>query len=267
MAEKAQAPLLETSALVVGYAGVPVVQGVDLKVMPRSVVTLIGPNGAGKSTILRTVAGSLGSLGGRICLEGHDLAGMGLRERSRLMAVLLTDRVRTELLTCADVVEAGRYPYTGRLGVATEEDLRKVREAMELVHVWDLRDRDFAQLSDGQRQRIMLARAICQEPRLLVLDEPTSHLDVRYQIELLRVLRHLARERGIGILMTMHELPLARRVSDWLVCVKDGAVVAQGTPEDVFTASVIDALYDLEPGTFDVLTGDVSLDGGGHATP
>lgn len=253
--------LVTTRDLVVGYEGRSLVAGIALQVRQGQIVTLIGPNGAGKSTILKTIAGHLDALGGCVLLSGKDLRDVTVRERSRELSVMLTDRVRTELLTCADIVEMGRYPYTGRLGIATLTDRQKVREAMELLQVWDLRDRDFMQLSDGQRQRVLLARAVCQEPRTLVLDEPTSHLDVRYQIELLSVLRHLAREQGLGILMTLHELPLARRASDWLVCVKEGKVALQGTPEQVFVSSVIDALFDLEPGTYDALTGDVTLPG------
>lgn len=251
--------LIETRSLSVGYDGKILVRDVDLTVLAGQVVTLIGPNGAGKSTILKTVAGQIEPIGGGIQLLGRYLRGIPGRERSRELSVMLTDRVQTELLTCADIVEMGRYPYTGHLGSTTPEDRRKVREAMELLQVWDLRDQDFMRLSDGQRQRVMLARAVCQEPRTLILDEPTNHLDVRYQVELLRVLRRLAHERGLGILLTLHELPLARRVSDWLVCIKDGGVLLQGTPEEVFVPEVIDSLYDLEPGTYDAFTGDVSL--------
>ena len=255
-----QAPaVLEARDLDAGYAGVPVVHGVTVAVQAGHVVTLIGPNGAGKSTLLKTLAGQLDALGGAVLLSGRDLAAIPVRERARELSVLLTDRVRTELLTCADVVESGRYPHTGRMGLLTEDDLRKVRAAMELTSVWDLRGADFMQLSDGQRQRVMLARALAQDPRALVLDEPTNHLDVRYQIELLNLLRTLARERGLAIVMTLHELPLAYRASDWLVCVKDGRVMDQGTPERIFCPEVIDALFDLEPGTFDALTGDVVL--------
>ena len=262
----AQPALLEAQGLSVGYEGRAVVSGVSLAVAPGQVVTLIGPNGTGKSTILRTMAGQLPPLAGRTLVTGTDLRRLPLRERSRQLAVMLTDRVEAELLTCADIVEMGRYPYTGHMGVATSADRQKVREAMQLLRVWDLRDRDFMRLSDGQRQRVLLARAVCQEPRVLLLDEPTSHLDVRYQVELLEVLRHLAHHDGLGVLMALHELPLARRVSDWLVCVKDGQVVRQGTPDEVFVPEVIDDLYDLVPGTYDALTGDVAL-GEGMAMP
>jgi len=116
-------------------------------------------------------------------------------ELSQKMAVVLTDKLRTELMTCEDVVATGRYPYTGRFGVLTEADHQVVREAMELVHVTELRDMDFAHISDGQRQRVMLARAICQEPEIIILDEPTSYLDVKYKLEFLSTLQELRNKK------------------------------------------------------------------------
>lgn len=252
-------PVLRTEALSAGYGETPLLSDVNLTVAPGQVVTLIGPNGAGKSTILRTVAGELEPMGGVAYLSGQRLERLSDRERALELSVLLTERLRTDLMTCEDVVETGRLPHTGLLGILSPEDHDRVRAAMELVGVWGLRAQDFMRLSDGQRQRVLLARAICQEPRLLVLDEPTSYLDIRYQIELLGVLRHLAATRGLGILMSLHELPLARRVSDWVACVKDGGIMTQGTPEQVFVPEVIDALYDLEPGVYDAATGSVEL--------
>ena len=251
--------ILRAQGLAVGYDGAPLVSGIDLAVAAHGVVTLVGPNGAGKSTLLKTVAGLLAPVGGAVWLSGRPLEQLDPHERALELSVMLTDRLRTELLTCADVVEMGRYPHTGRMGVPTSTDLAKVREAMQTTRVWDLRDKDFMQLSDGQRQRVMLARAICQEPRLLVLDEPTSYLDVHYQIELLAVLRELVETRGVGVLMSLHELPLVWKVSDWVVCMKDGVITAQGTPQKMCAPEIIDELFDLEPGTFDPLTGMIDL--------
>ena len=253
--------LLQTRGLCVGYNGLGVVDDVTMEVPPSRIVTLIGPNGAGKSTMLRTMAGLQEALGGTIRLCGSDLGELTPRERSRLCAVLLTERPHTELLTCEDVVQAGRFPYTGRLGVLSAKDHACVHEAMEIMQVWDLRHRDYMQISDGQRQRVLLARALCQQPRLLILDEPTSYLDIRYQIELFESLLELSRSRGIGILMSLHELALARSVSDWVVCVRDGKVLAQGTPEEIYAPDIINKLFDLEEGMYDARTSEVCMRG------
>jgi iron complex transport system ATP-binding protein len=252
--------ILQTRSFAVGYDGTVIVRNADLRVAPGEIVTLIGPNGAGKSTILKSIAGQLAFLGGAAYLSGKPLESLSPRERALELSVLLTERLRTELLSCADVVESGRYPHTGRLGILSDADRAEVRRAMEAVQVWDLRDRDFMRVSDGQRQRVLLARAICQRPRLLVLDEPASYLHIHYPMELLRVLLRLVRENDLGILMSFHELSLARKVSTRVVCVKNGGIAAAGTPDEVFVPEVIDALFDLEPGSFDPMTGDIRLE-------
>ena len=251
---------LETKDLVVGYDGVPLISGVNIQLHAGEILTLIGPNGAGKSTILKSIVGYLESLDGAVYISGRPVNELSAHDLSLELSVMLTERMRTELLTCADIVETGRYPYTGRLGILTDEDRDKVREAMDMVHVWDLRDRDFMQISDGQRQRIMLARAIAQEPHIIMLDEPTNYLDIHYQIELLNVLRRLVRTRDVAVIMSLHELPLARKVSDYVMCIKGDGVVAAGPPEGIFTPEVINELYDLAPGVFDPITGNIQLE-------
>ena len=249
-----------TEGLTVGYNGVPLIRDITFRVERGEILTLIGPNGSGKSTILKSVTRQLKTLGGTVYIGERDMKDISQKELAKQMSVVLTERIRTELMTCRDIVATGRYPYTGRLGILDDADRAVVRESMEMVHVWDLRDRDFMQLSDGQRQRIMLARAICQETKTLLLDEPTSYLDIHYQIELLNTLRHLVNTRKVGIIMSLHELPLARKVSDWVVCIKGDSVVAQGSVEDIFTSAVIDELYGLKPGSFDPVSGNIELD-------
>ena len=258
---RASAPIyLETRDLTVGYDGVPLLEGVNIQLHAGEILTLIGPNGAGKSTILKSIVGYLESLGGAVFIAGKPVSELSAHELSLELSVMLTERMRTELLTCADIVETGRYPYTGRLGILTDEDREKVREAMDMVHVWDLRDRDFMQISDGQRQRILLARAIAQEPHIIMLDEPTNYLDIHYQIELLNVLRRLVRTRDVAVIMSLHELPLAAKVSNYVMCIKGDGVVAAGPPDQIFVPEVINELYDLEPGVFDPLTGNIQLE-------
>lgn len=253
------APLFRISDLSAGYDKKVVVEGVDLEVRAGDVVALIGPNGSGKSTILKTITRHLAPLAGAVELDGREISRWKTAEFARNLAVMLTDRPRTELLTCRDIVEAGRHPYTGRMGTLSPDDHSRVDEAMKTAHVEELAERDFMQISDGQRQRVMLARAIAQDPRVLVLDEPTSYLDIRYQIDLLRILRHLAKSRNVAVIMSIHELELAQKSADKVICVKDGRVFRAGAPEDIFTRETIGELYGLQHGTFNEHFGSVEI--------
>ena len=176
-----------TDQMTVGYNGKPLIREIKIELNRGEILTLIGPNGAGKSTILKSITRQLKLIGGSACLDLRDMQQMSGKEIARRLAVVLTERMKPELMTCEDVVSTGRYPYTGNLGILGPEDKEKVRQAMELVHALDLKDRDFTAISDGQKQRILLARAICQEPEMIVLDEPTSFLDVKHKLEFLTI--------------------------------------------------------------------------------
>ena len=202
---------LKLEKLSVGYGSKVVISDIDLEIQKGEVISLIGPNGAGKSTILKTLSKQLPVISGRAVLDGEDLNEYSYRDLSKKMAVVLTEKLKTELMTCRDIVSTGRYPYTGKLGVLTEEDDKKVEEAMRKVNAYDLRDKDFTAISDGQRQRVLLARAICQEPQILLLDEPTSFLDVKYKLDLLSILTAMAREKNITVIMSLHEIDLAEK--------------------------------------------------------
>ena len=252
--------LLRAENMTVGYGGVPLIRDIALSVSGGEILTLIGPNGSGKSTILKSLIRELALLGGTVYLDGRDSRRLSANETARTLAVMMTGRLTPERMTCWDVAAAGRYPYTGRLGLLGAEDKEKVREALALVHAEDFADRDFACVSDGQRQRILLARAICQQPRVLVLDEPTSFLDIRYKLELLTILKKLVREQNVAVVLSLHELDLAQKISDRVVCVKNGEITSIGTPEEVFANGSVRELYGLTAGSYDERFGSLELE-------
>ncbi len=249
-----------TEGLTVGYHGVPLIKNIEIRLKKGEILTLIGPNGAGKTTILKSIIRQLAPIGGVAWLDGEEIEKLSGNAFSKKVSVVLTDRVRPELMTCEDVVATGRYPYTGRFGLLSGADWGLVWEAMDLVHVGDLRERDFTKISDGQKQRVMLARAICQEPDIIVLDEPTSFLDIRYKLEFLSILQRMSRSRNLSVIMSLHELELAGRISDKLLCVKGDKVDRFGTPEEVFTPGYISELYGMTAGSYDEATGNLELE-------
>lgn len=271
--------VLRAQDLCVGYGSTCVVREITFGVEPGEILTLIGGNGAGKSTILKCVSGQLAPLAGQVLLDGESIMCLPKSALARKLSVVLTERIQGDWMTCEEVVAAGRYPYTGRLGVLSEADRRKVWQVMETVGIASLAARDFPTLSDGQKQLTMLARALCQEPEVLVLDEPTSYLDIRYKLELLSILQRMAREERLTVIMSLHELELAERVSDKLLCIKGGRVHRYGSPEEIFTPGYPQELFDMRAGSCDASGGRPELPkaegvpqvfviaGGGSGTP
>lgn len=248
-----------TEKLTVGYQGVPLIRDIEIQLARGEILTLIGPNGAGKTTILCSIIRQLEPICGVVCLDGKKIRDMGRNEMARKMSAVLTERVRPEMMTCSDVVATGRYPYTGKFGILSEQDRQVVNDSMEQVDILELRDRDFRKISDGQKQRVLLARALCQEPDVLVLDEPTSFLDIRYKLEFLAIIQKMARTKGLSVLMSLHELDLAGRISDKIACVKGDKIDRFGTPEEIFAGEYIPQLYQMTQGTYDELTGSLEL--------
>lgn len=243
--------LLRVSELTVGYDGNPVAGPFDLTICRGEVLSLIGPNGAGKTTLLRTLAKQLAPVAGTVLLEEKDLGAVKPQELAKQMAVVFSDTLRPDQMTCREAVAIGRYPYTGRFGRLSAEDERIVDEAMAQVHVTELQDRPFTAISDGQRQRVVLARALCQEPDIILLDEPTTFLDIRWKAEFLEALRTLATEQGKTVLLTLHEPDLARLVSDRVACIREGRLDRLGTPGEVFEGNYIADLFGLEQNLYE----------------
>lgn len=249
-----------TEAMTVGYQGIPLIRDIQIHISQGEILTLIGPNGAGKSTILKSIAGQLKLLGGAVYLDNRELTKMSGSELAQKMAVVFTERIRSEMMTCEDVVATGRYPYTGKFGILSEADRKVVAEAMELVHMTELRDQDFMKISDGQRQRVMLARAICQEPEIILLDEPTSYLDVKYKLEFMTILQEMTRKKKLSVIMSLHELDLAERISDRILCVHGNYVEKFGPPEEIFVPGYIPHLFDMTVGSFEEGSGLMELE-------
>lgn len=245
--------------LCVGYDRRPLISDIHIALMPGEILTLIGPNGAGKSTILKSITRHLAPLGGTVMIGRDDLRTLNGQALARRLSVVLTERMTPEMMTCRDVVATGRYPYTGRFGLLGSHDHEVVGRCLRLVQAEDIADRDFGQISDGQRQRVLLARALCQEPQIIVLDEPTSFLDVRHKAELLNILVDMARTQEITVIMSLHEIDLAAKVSDRVMCVKGDRILCAGTPEQVFTEARITELYGLDSGSYNVLFGSLEL--------
>ena len=250
---------VSTEHLTVGYDGVPLIENIEIGVRRGEILTLIGPNGSGKSTILKSMIRQLRLIAGTVVLDGRDITRMTERALSEKLAIVMTERIRAELMTCRDVVATGRYPYTGRLGLLSDEDRRKVDEAIHVVHAEDFAGDYFQQISDGQRQRLLLARAICQEPDVVVLDEPTSFLDIRHKLELLDVLKTMVRSRHMAVVMSLHELDLAQKISDRVVCVTDHRIDRCGTPEEIFRDDYIRELYGIRQGSYNALYGTLEM--------
>ena len=245
----------ETQNLAMGYGKAPLAEAIAIGVRRGQILTLIGPNGAGKSTLLKTLAGQLAPLGGTVLLGGQDLAAYTGTARAQRLALMLPHTRRTELTTCFEFAAAGRIPYTGRLGILSEADKQAVRDALALVGASHLAERDFNCISDGQRQRILLARAICQQPEILLLDEPTSFLDIKGKIELLTILQKLAHQQHLAVIVSLHELDMAQKIADAVVCVSPQGVSGVLTAKEAFAPENIQALYDLSREQYEALFG------------
>lgn len=239
-----------TKKMCVGYENQPLIKEMEIALPRGEILSVIGPNGAGKSTVLKSIAGQLRLIGGTVYLGEENLSEMQRTDLAKKMSVVFTEKLKAELKSCREVVATGRYPYTGWFGILSKEDERVVDEAMDLVQVTELGGQDFHKISDGQKQRVMLARAICQEPEIIILDEPTSYLDIRHKLEFLSVLQKMREKKGLTVIMSLHELELAKIVSDKILCLKGEYVERYGTPAEVFEADFIEQLYGIDEEDF-----------------
>ncbi len=253
-------PVLSTNMLAVGYAiarkpPAVIVDEIKVDLLAGELVCLIGPNGAGKSTLMRTLAGMQPPLVGHITLSGDDLTTLQPLELARRLSIVLTERVEVGVLSAYTLVALGRYPYTGWLGELRPEDEMVVEQAIRAVGAADLAGRNIGELSDGERQKIMIARALAQEPAVMLLDEPTAYLDMPRRAELMTMLRRLARETGRAILLSTHDLDLALRNADRIWLLPKGGKLIVGAPEDLVLSGAFEAAFQSEGVAFDAYTG------------
>lgn len=237
--------MLQVEGLCVNYGDRPVLKNIGFQVQPGKILSLIGPNGAGKTTLIRAISGVVPLCAGRVCVEGSDLSRMTTAERARRLAVVPQARNLPPAFTGWELVALGRTPHLNWLGQISPKDEERVRFALERARAQDLADRRVGDLSGGEQQRLLLARALAQEAPLLLLDEPTTHLDLQYQIGLLDEVQRLAQQDGITVVVALHDLNLVSRYSDQVVLLVNGQLRAAGTPEAVLNPELLGEVYHL----------------------
>ncbi|MDR2612179.1 MAG: ABC transporter ATP-binding protein [Deltaproteobacteria bacterium] len=230
---------IETRGLRVSLDGTEILKGIDLAVRGQRITGVIGPNGSGKSTLLKTFYKAIAPSGGEVLLDGEPVRRIPQKALARQLAVLPQQRESPQGLTVEETVFMGRYPLKGFMGVFTAEDREAVRDAMGRLDLARLADREFSSLSGGERQQVLLARALAQDTPWLLLDEPTNHLDIRSQLRILEFLKDLDKR----IVVVFHDLSLASKYCDRLLVMKGGLIVADGTPEEVVTARLLSEVY------------------------
>ncbi|MGO0883669.1 ABC transporter ATP-binding protein [Clostridioides difficile] len=270
--------MLRTNNLSVGYDKKVVVSDINIEVKNGEILCLLGSNGAGKTTILRSLSKLITPIKGEIYLNDVDIKHISRKTLSKKMALVLTNRLLGDLMTVQDVVNMGRYPYTGFFGNLSKKDLMMVDDSLESVNAIHLKKRYFDELSDGEKQKVLVARALVQEPEIIILDEPTTHLDIKHRLELMNILKKLSKEKSISVILSLHEIDIALKSCDKVALVKNNKVIAYGQPEDMVDENMINSLYELDDKNFNSLLGAVEISnksknevfiigGGGKATP
>jgi iron complex transport system ATP-binding protein len=237
---------LSARGITVGYGGEPVVHDLTVEIPDGQVTTIVGPNGCGKSTLLRTLARLLPPSSGQVVLDGAPITSMGTRDIATRLSLLPQSPIAPEGLLVRDLVGRGRHPHQRWFAQWSRQDEEVVEAALAMTDTSDLRDRPLDQLSGGQRQRAWIAMTLAQDTDLMLLDEPTTYLDLAHQVEVLELVCRLNRERARTVAMVLHDLNLAARYSDLVVVMHEGRIVTQGSPTEVFTTEMLSDVFGLE---------------------
>ncbi|MEM8590967.1 MAG: ABC transporter ATP-binding protein [Pseudomonadota bacterium] len=248
--------VLQAKSIAAGYRDRPVLESIDLSIQEGGVTALIGPNGSGKSTLLKTFARLLAPRGGSILLDGRAIREQKSSEIARRIAVLPQQPIAPENLTVRELVEQGRYPHLGALRMLRSGDHDEVREALRLTGMEGFAHRPVDALSGGERQRAWIALTLAQGSPVLLLDEPTTFLDIGHQLEVLDLVQSLNRDRGMTVIMVLHDLNQAAKYADRMVVLSQGGIFADGLPSDVFTPAMLADVFGIEASvTIDPNTG------------
>lgn len=229
------------------YGKYEVIKGLDLTLHEGTITTLIGANGCGKSTLFNLMTKNLKPNDGTIALHDENIANIHLKKFARQAAIVHQYNTAPADLSVEKLISYGRTPYH-RMGISqdTKEDEEKIRWAMEITNTLKHKDKPAAELSGGQKQRVWIAMALAQDTKILFLDEPTTYLDIRYQLQILKLIRQLNREYGITIIMVLHDINQSLYYSDEIVAMQDGKIIAQGRPEEIITSELVRRVYDVE---------------------
>lgn len=246
MTEPVSAPVLVAESVTLAYEEKTVIRDLSVSIPQGKVTVIVGPNGCGKSTLLRGFARLLEPSGGRFLLEGEPLADMAPKQAARRMGLLPQQPLAPEGITVRDLVRRGRHPYQGLFRRFSAEDEQAVTEALTSTGTLEIADRDVAELSGGQRQRVWIALLLAQQTPVLLLDEPTTYLDLAHQMDILSLILSTQRARGGSVVMVLHDLNLAARFADHLVAMRDGRILAEGAPAEVLTEASIREIFALE---------------------
>jgi iron complex transport system ATP-binding protein len=235
--------MLDIKSLTVDYDNTEILKDISLHISSGETLAVIGPNGAGKSTLIKTVSGVLRPRGGSVWIDGTNLASLSPLQRARYLAVVPQARLLPPAFTVQQTVLLGRTPYLGWLGRASRADEAQVERAMQFTHLNHLGDRRVGELSGGEQQRVLLARALAQDTPVLLLDEPTTHLDLEHQSSFLNLVKNMVSQKNLAVLMVLHDLNLAGLYADRVALLVDGQLHALGSPETVLTAENLSAVY------------------------